>query len=223
MAAFNNRKVLVLSISLALVLIAMSTIAKNPTTLFGKKASESQLVGNLQDDASVEADDLAISESGQEETSDDHGDDTDGHGTDLPHGPTEEGHNENEEHTTPPEAVHGQSGPHVADATTSTTSSDGHHTDEPSTQAPVTKSTVKDDPRVPGKPTLPSDDVIVVGGKGAASGSQNTPKKDTPPSSPAKKPSPSTAAKKPATKPSSAPKQKKSGIVVYDANGKPIR
>lgn len=201
MAAFKNPKVLFLSGALALVLIAMSTILKNPSNLLGPKAAA--VYGQTSEEKTAPKTD----EHGQakDETSGDSHETADPHAETTEHG-TEE--------TKPPEDTHAQ---------------DSHETDSHSTTTDESGRVFVNDPRVPGKPTVDTSDLIVAGGKNSETEHKEPPKTTT-----AHKPAPKTQTPKKNSgstkrKPSGSTAKKPSssggsgsGIKVYDPSGKPI-
>lgn len=252
LAAFKNPKVLMLSLALAGVLIAMSTIMRDPTAILGPKAKP---VPSAADAEKEKAED----EKSAKDEKDSQGEDAAGHGDEEAHGEgTADSHGEKPAADSHGEESHGEEG-HAGDTHTegSATEPKGETKPDPKTGVPM-----KEDPRVPGKPTIDQSDLIIVGGEQKA---KPAPKAETKPApkaesghgeshstpkpavTPAKKPaSPpkttasrpttrrsssstkrrtSTAAKpasKPAAKPAAKPSSKPSGVRVYDSEGKPI-
>ncbi|QYK52395.1 MAG: hypothetical protein KF824_09010 [Fimbriimonadaceae bacterium] len=202
MAAFKNPKVLFLSGALALVLIAMSTILKNPSNLLGPKAAA--VYGQTSEEKTTPAKDEHAEEP-KDETSGDGSETTDPHANSTEHGAEE---------TKPPEDTQ-KTDPHTTDSHSTTTDESGR--------------VFVNDPRVPGKPTVDTSDLIVAGGKNSETEHKEPPKTTT-----AHKPAPKTQTPKKSSgstkrKPSGSTAKKPSsgggsgsGIKVYDPSGKPI-
>lgn len=195
LAVFKNPKVLMLSSALAVTLIAMSTVLKDPTKLLGQKASDS----------------VKSAPAGDEE----------GHGETTPDpkpapdetGGTDEGHTSDTHSTdtpkpTDPEAGHAEAGSSSQADTKShsETGSQGHPDSGASSHEPKTgdKPThgseqsgsgkeqhpeLPNDPRVPGEKTLKGSVVIVGGGQHASkpSGEKAQPHKEQKPAGTASK------------------------------------
>lgn len=250
-AAFKNPKVLLLSAGLAIVLIAMSTVLRDPTLLMGKKASA--VVSEASDEGSKgSGDGLGGAEEGSEapegtkdahetpsgegdhgeKTTEDHGAEgaVDSHGKDLhttDTGPSKaasipsEGHKE-------PETSSGHE-----DAVSS-------HATEPTPVAPKTVNGA----HVPGEKTIDNKSVILVGPAGvtehkeaakkaevksagsghAGSGgtTHSTPQNAKGSASSHRAPVRRTSSAKKAPAKKAPSKPKSAGIKVYDSNGKPI-
>jgi len=210
MAAFKNPKVLFLSGALAVVLIVMSTVLRNPENLLGPKAAA--VYGQTSEDKPAPTTTEERTEEPKDET---HVDpkSTEAHG----------------EETTPPkpdaETVKHEEDLHAAN----TPPKDNHIKDTPSTTKDEHGNTFINDPRVPGKPTVDTNNLIVAGG----SHSTSKPTPTTPKPSAAKKPTPQATRPKsnnpPRKRPATTTKKKpatssgkSSGIKVYDPSGKPI-
>ncbi len=215
LAAFKNPKVLVLSAGLAVVVIAMSTILKDPTRLLGPKAGP--IAAKTEEKSEDSSDHTEPTKKDPEAAADTH--------KEEPQADSHKPEPESEGHPTDPP----KGGDSHGEETTS------HDAQKPSLDtvlqpAATVKST---DTRVPDKPQQNSSIVIV--------GSSSTTHKDLgekpqptaqakpapKPKAPAAKPTHTPTKRKPttkrpavATKPKSQPKP--SGIKVYDQNGKPI-
>lgn len=211
LSALKNPKVLFLSLALALVLIAMSTLLRNPTNLLGPRASGLAAQTYSEPKESTE----------EAKPEDEHSS-----GSDHAEGSTKEPAAETEGHSE--ETVE----THAAETTPGT---DSHGI--PDQKGPEN---LTPDPRVPGKPTLDHSDLIIAGGSSQSAVKKSEPAPQPKASSSSKHTSASTqkpAAKKPATavrrspaprrKPAATPSPKTqsksgSGIKVYDSQGKPI-
>ena len=213
MAVFKNPKVLFLSIALATVLIAMSTLLKNPTQFLGSKASAGNLYTEPHDDESSATD-------GKDEHSDE-----ENHGAEA------------DESETSPESDSSES-PHGHEGDSSAGKPEEAHKDDEPKHEPQAQPKLSPDPRVPGEPTLDQTDLIVVGGsqpKPADKKEEPVQKKTTTtshhkttakptasqPKSPVKRRTTPTS-KRTNTKKNPAPKPSGSGIKVYDEHGKAI-
>lgn len=213
MAVLKSPKVLFLSLALAAVLIAMSTILRNPANLLGPKASSSAAIYTETSDTQTE--EPKDTEKAAEEES--HEADT--HTKETPEAET---HESTEPETPIDSEAHGET--HSEEKP----KADPAHTSQ---KKPVFEEV--NDPRVPGKPTINNSELIVAGGQKAESKteSHSAPKKVTPApakpkATPAKKTTstPRRTTSKPKTTPKPAPKKTSgSGITVYDENGKPIK
>lgn len=207
MAVFKNPKVLILSIALAVVLIAMSTLLKNPTQLLGSKAS----AGNIYTEPKEEKHETTSEE--------DHGTPKDEHAPADDHATDS---HESEAHATEEPASDG----HETDPHGETT--------EPAHDQPelVPDPRVPGKPTLD-----QSDLIVVGGKDDTRKKEETTSSKTTSTSqhqnaTPAKKPATSSSSGKKTTKPATrrpAPKKSSgtkssggSGIKVYDENGKPI-
>jgi len=197
MAAFKNPKVLFLSGALAIVLIAMSTILRNPSNLLGPKAAA--VYGQTSEENPAPSTNEHATEPKEETTGDSH-EVTDPHAETAEHGT---------EDIKPPE--------------------DAHATDTHSTTTDETGRVFVNDPRVPGKPTVDTSDLIVAGGKNSEPEHKQTPKATTQQKPAAKihtpKKSSGSSKRKPSTSTAKKPAStsgKGSGIKVYDPSGKPI-
>lgn len=236
-AAFKNPKVLFLSCGLALTLVAMSTVLRDPTMLFGKKATVPAAIEKSAEETSANGEENLIP--------------LDEHGSD-PHSEGEEGaaadahgaESESDAHATEAsadthadEATHSETGGSATDA--------GHgdisHSDSGAKPEPKSVSDYRGG-QVPGEKTVGSGSVVIIGAEGVktqsktdhhiaeqgtkSSGSSHAPAKaapakSTPHKAPVKKSAPrKTSAPKKSS--SAGTKKSSSGIKVYDSNGKPI-
>ncbi len=236
-SAFKNPKVLVLSIGLAVVLILMSTILKDPTALMGGRAIKSVAPsadegldskgGSETGDDSGHADGEATDHAegvaeGEPSTADGAGDEVAGGDA---HGEAVDSHGEGNSHEAEPETA-------SASAGHSTTSHEPDATDHQ--PAGTVKVGNREDYSAPDKPVSKPQgtDLIIVGGSGTKTVTSNGGGSQTATSttkSPAKVAT-SGGGSKPKTTPkrsgsrSSSSKKKASGggIRVYDKNGKVI-
>ena len=152
LAVFKNPKVLVLSSALALTLIAMSTVLKDPTKLFGNRASEAIKSGQVETEPEPE------STKGEPNPKPAPDDKTEGKGTHSTDTPNSDG-------------GHGKDPAAVPDKTHAGTSPDDHGEKAPphgpAPDHPKSGSQAKpelpNDPRVPGEKTLQGN-VVIVGG-----------------------------------------------------------
>ncbi|MBS1710571.1 MAG: zf-HC2 domain-containing protein [Armatimonadetes bacterium] len=208
-AALKNPKVLFLSIALAVVLIAMSTLLRNPTSLLGPRASNTAAA------TYTEPKDEHPAGGGTEES----GHDTEPKADTTEHpAPTKESEAEAVEDHKQPEGE------------------PNHSTTEIPKQKGPEK--LVPDPRVPGEPTLQNSGIIVAGGNNQKKPQEPAQKPagngaNAKPVTTKKSPAPTqrtSTSRKPATtrKPSPKPKpaatqpKSKSGIKVYDEHGKPV-
>ncbi|MDI9635082.1 zf-HC2 domain-containing protein [Kamptonema cortianum] len=141
-AAFKNPKVLGLSFALAVVLIAMTTIMRNPTALLGGKASEA-----LASSSETKSEDAEVKAPGNDEES----------STTDPEVTGEASHS----------ADSGSEG-----ETTHVDHASGPSPNSSADSAQPEKPQVENDPRVPGKPTLDTSELIVAGGTQKSPSSQ---------------------------------------------------
>lgn len=200
LSGLKNSKTLVLSGALALVLIAMSTVLRDPTKLFGAKADEKVAATTVatKDSDPVETPESSVKEP---ETSPDvlgaalSASDLVENGS-TPSGTEDEVLDEPVPETQPVEAE-----PKTPSATA-----------KPAGEAPPT--TTANGLNIPGKPTTQGQDVVVVGGSG---GTIKQPAK------PVSKPAPRRVTKSVTGRKPAAKKPASSGIRVYDSSGKPIK
>lgn len=213
-AAFKNPKVLMLSGGLAIVLVLMSTVLRDPTALLGKKAAAGLATTVETDKPSDKPEDKTANPNG-ETNKDPEGDvktgtEGDGSGT-MAHSSTDP-----EADTNPP--VEGDA--HTAEGDTA----DSHGTGEVA-QGDVTGHPNGAHPgvdgkmaTVPGKKTIDEGSVILIGGHDEPAKPATTTKK---PATTTKKP----ATKRTSTRAKSSPKKSSGGggIKVYDPSGRPIK
>lgn len=210
-AALKNPKVLFLSIALAGVLIAMSTLLRNPTSLLGPRASSTAAA------TYTEPKDEHPAQGTTEESG--HATEPEADTTEHP-APTKDPEADTVEDHKQPEGE------------------PNHPTSEIPKQKGPEK--LVPDPRVPGEPTLQNSDIIVVGGRHQKKPQEPAPKPagtgaNAKPVTTKKSPAPkvsstrkSATTRKPVTTRKPAPKPKpaatqpksKSGIKVYDEHGK---
>ncbi|MCB0825880.1 MAG: hypothetical protein KDC26_06795 [Armatimonadetes bacterium] len=219
MAAFKNPKVLMLSGALAVVLILMSTILRDPTKMLGPKATNGLT-------ATAEKKD----ESKDEATSEDHKSE-DEHAASDEHSTTDE-HAATDEHAT--DDAHATEDTHAADESHAAEGDhdpveDSHTPPATDTHAPTKEEQIKahNDPNVPGKKTVDTSDIMIAGGSKSSTTTEH--KEEPKAQAPERKTTTSTKrtpTRKTSTskKSTSAPAKKSSGgIKVYDKNGNPIK
>jgi hypothetical protein len=202
MAAFKNPKVLFLSISLAVVLIVMSTLLKNPTSLLGTKAT----AGNLYSEPKEEEKAAPEEHTSTDEKSDEHP--VDEHATEETSAHGEETQTTSDEHAT--EDTHAAE-PKKQPELVSDPRVPGEPTLDQSDLIVVgghkPEATKKDEHKA-STTTAPKKTTTTPPKKQSTTRKSTSPKRS---SSSTKKPT--SAAKKPSG----------GGITVYDENGKPIR
>lgn len=204
-AAFKNPKVLFLSCGLAITLIAMSTILRDPTMIFGKKAT---LPATIVSSENKEADPEAHSVS----TGDEHSDHTEESpaatavhdlGEKIEESPKDEhsAPEENESHSASASAAKAD---HAEQLIEKPTNYRGGH--------------------IPGEKTVEPNNVVLIGSEGIKD--QSPTKESKPVSKPKQTPTQkkTSVRKSSSTAKKSPPPTKKStsGIKIYDTNGKPI-
>lgn len=194
--SLKNSKTILLSAGLAVVLIAMSTILRDPTKFLGAKADES-----------VKA--AATADSGEPKLSEPQAVPDEEGATDLS-GLALSATGLQGEGSEPTPAA--DLDPEPEGATASLPESEPTGETEPKGPA-ATPTTTGDGLSIPGKPTLQGQDVVVVGGSEPKPPVSTTKPKTTQ----ARRPVRRAPAKKPAAKPAA------SGIRVYDSTGKRIK
>ena len=202
LSGLKNSKTLLLSGALAVVLIAMSTVLRDPTKLFGAKADEKAPAATVA--ANTSEPEAEESKPVTEET----GANPDILGTALSASELVDEGGSDEEPTAPVDTEPTAEAPVTEPAK------------EPSTEPAKepTKEVTKPEPKttanglnIPGKPTTQGQDVVVVGGSKPAV------------SKPAAKPTPRRAPRRTVTRKPVAKKPSSSGIRVYDSSGKRIK
>lgn len=206
MAAFKNPKVLFLSGALAVVLIIMSTILRNPSNLLGPRADSKLVAANQKEEEKPSSD-----HSGEEKTEEESSHSTEGEPETKEVEPGTESHSEKEgtEH-------HEESNQPTQTETKDTPSTNDSH-GEPA---------VVNDPRVPGEPTVDTSNLIIAR-ENKTEAKTTAPKKTaTPPKTashtPKKNPNPAPRKRSTPPKKKAATPSKGGGIKVYDSSGKPI-
>lgn len=234
LAAFKNPKVLMLSLALAGVLIAMSTIMRDPTAVLGPKAKP---VPSATDTEKEKAEDEGSSKDekgapGEESgTKDSHGEEAAGHGDEAAHGEgTADAHGEKPAADGHGEESHGNESQAESHSEGAPTEPKGETKVDPKTGIPMTE-----DPRVPGKPTVDQSDLIIVGGEQKAKPAPKTetkpaPKAESghgeshttqkPAAAPVKKPAspPKTTASRPTTRRSTSSTKRRTGNAAKPAS-----
>lgn len=213
MAAFKNPKVLMLSGALAVVLILMSTILRDPTRMLGPKATNGLTAATDQKEESKAEATSEEEHSEEEHVTTDEGSTSEEHATTDEHG---------EENFIPTDDAH------TADESHSAEEKNGPIKDE---HTPTKEEQIKahNDPNVPGKKTIDPADIMIAGGTQSSHKTEHQEAPKPQAKAPVKKTTTSTQrtstrrASKPKSSTSAPAKQSSGGIKVYDKNGNPIK